>query len=339
MDKRIKPSGAQLAAQSDPVTLEAAEWMLELQSRTLSEDRLAAWHVWLAADARHRQAFDRLQTVQECLDAIPQLPWPTDSEVEADAGSPVLPGAARGILSRYRLALAAGVAALAIGVSFALYLNRGASQSDVIETAVGELRRVPLADGSTVTAGGRSRVAVQFDGARRDVRLESGEAFFEVARDPSRPFVVRAGDAAIKAIGTAFNVRRTGAHTIVAVAEGVVEAAGPAGTARLSAGQQIRLGPKSTPAPIAMAPDAVAAWRERQRQYRAEPLADVVADLARYSTRHIVIQDERIGQLAVTGTVFEREIDKWLNSLEGALPVQVRTDADGTVRISALPAN
>ncbi len=315
----------------DPVALQAADWMLELQDRGVGEQRLAAWQAWLAEDPRHRQAFDRLQTVQECIDALPKLPWPSAMQLAAE-----MPQPAR-VTNKPRLALAASVVVLLTGT--VLYVGTdlmpSGAHNRAIETTVGELRRVPLSDGSTLTAGGHSRLTVQFAATRREIRLEQGEAFFEVASDPVRPFVVHAGDTTVRALGTAFNVRRTGTHTVIAVAQGLVEARSPAGVTQLMAGQQLRLGPQLPPKTITMASTAVASWREGQRQYRAEPLADVIADLARYSTRRISIEDEAIGELAVTGTVFERDIDKWLNSLESALPVEVRTDTDGTVRIEA----
>lgn len=332
------------AARQNPLALKAAEWMLELQGREVSDERLAAWQLWLAEDVRHQQAFDQLQAVQECIDGIHHLPWPTDEEVETDRSAShsfVNRSAfAAGVASSFRRFSIAAAAALAIGFSAFLYVKRDAwltdAQTTVIETSVGELRRIPLTDGSMLTADGRSRIAVQFDDAARVIELKEGEAFFQVAKDPVRPFVVHAGDATITAIGTSFNVRRSGNHVTVAVAEGAVETTTSIGRSRLSAGQQARFGADPSPQPVPMAPEAVAAWRDGQRQYRGELLADVVADLARYSTRRIAIQDENVGRLTITGTVFEGDIDKWLVSLESALPVQVYTAEDGVTRIKSL---
>jgi transmembrane sensor len=325
---------------ADDATRQAACWMLELESPDLTDERLAAWQAWLSADTRNQHAFDRLQKVQECIRAARQLPWPSDEEVAADSRRMTWSSALLQTTHRYRLALAASIAAVAIGMATWIWiaedLRSARDESHVIRTTIGELRRVPLEDGSTLTLGGLSRIEVQFDPGRRDVRLEQGEAFFEVAKDPARPFVVHSGDIEIKAIGTAFNVRQLGKRTVVSVSEGIVEARHGDRTARLAAGEQMRLGQgDSEPEPVAMARGTVGAWRAGQRQYRAEPLADVVADLERYSMSRIVIEDEHAARLTITATVFERDIDKWLVSLGSALPVRVDTDADGTVRIAS----
>jgi transmembrane sensor len=332
----------------DAVTLQAAEWMLDLQGRDVSEERLAAWHLWLARDARHRQAFDDLQRIQESMDAMPRAPWPTAAEIEADRDAratdchPAVHHSAGRSHGYWRgFALVAALAAIVAGATYIGWQTWRGRQTtaNVIQTSVGELRRVTLADGSVLTAGARSRVAVRFAAANRDVQLEAGEAFFEVAPDATRPFVVHAGDTMVTAIGTAFNVRRSRDRVIVAVADGTVVATGTGGTAQLSAGEQKRFGSDVNPNAVHIAPVAIAAWRSGLLEYRSEPLADVVADLARYSSRRIVIEDPRAGALAVTGTVFEREIDKWLNSLGTALPVEVRTDVEGTVHIDAIQAD
>ena len=322
------------STRDDPIALQAAEWLLELQRRDITEERLAAWHTWLDEDTRHKQAFDRLQVVQECIDAAQSLPWPTDEDVASDvSGLAIAPRPARQGLLRIALAAAAALAALAIGV--AAYHGLGWHHDLVVATSVGELRRVQLADGSTVTLGGRSRIAVDMRSGAREVALSRGEAFFEVAKDATRPFTVRAGDAAITAVGTAFDVRRGGERVITAaVPEGAVNVKrDQQSVVSLTAGQQARLAPRQALPAILPAPETAAGWREGRRQYLAEPLADVIADLGRYSTRRIVIDDDSAGQLAITGAVFERDIVKWLRSLQTALPVDVRTDSDGTVHV------
>src|SRR5690606_20513701 len=92
---------------------------------------------------------------------------------------------------------------------------------------VGEVRRIALDDGSYMLLNTDSLAVIQFSEARRDVRLEKGEALFEVAKDPQRPFVVNAGDLTVKAVGTAFVVRREDSSVEVTVTEGVVEVARP----------------------------------------------------------------------------------------------------------------
>ena len=345
----------------DPVLTEAAEWILELQARDVSEERIAAWQRWLSEDPAHRQAFDRLQAVQDCIADARTLAWPSEQEVAADTYDGAVP------VSMHRSApvpvtrtprpmgspwagwmLAAG--ALAAGVTAPVIMSFHDSDLTLasllhrttLVTGIGELRRVRLVDGSTVTIDGDSRITIDIESRERDIALERGEAFFEVAKDAHRPFVVRAGMTTIRAVGTAFDVRRAGEDVTVAVAEGVVEVRGGQGAtqsgsdepaARVAAGQQLRLQPQHATPAMPLAADAVAGWREGRRQYLAEPLADVIADLSRYSKRRIVIKDAVAGRLAITGAVFERDIGPWLESLPAALPVEVTELPDGTVEI------
>lgn len=342
----------------DAVTRRAAEWLLEVERRDVDIDKIAAWQEWLAEDPWHKEAFDRLQAIQECIDNVQDVPWPTDSEVVADetpesgvfrTRESAMKGgtSARRGQRRYWIGAAAASVALAVFLASNTFDSRQLRpmSSDVVETSTGELRRVQLPDGSMVTVGGRSRIGVEFSGIERRVRLHSGEAYFEIAKETNRPFLVQAGAASIRAVGTAFDVRRTAANGVtVAVAEGVVEMidtirpaeSNTASTAmRIAAGQQLKWSPSQPPLRVALAPDSVAAWREGRRQYLAEPLADVIADLARYSTRRISIDDPEVGKLSITGAVFEQDIDRWLASLEAALPVSVRMQADGSARIVA----
>jgi transmembrane sensor len=213
----------------------------------------------------------------------------------------------------------------------------------VVETAFGENRDVPLSDGSVVSAGAQSVLWATLTSESREVTLERGEAFFRVAKDPDRPFIVKVGTTTVTAVGTAFNVRRAGERAVVSVAEGTVKVdvqahqqRTVARTARLSVGQQLSIDAADGGASIQTV-DAIgiAAWREGRLQYRKEPLRSVVADVTRYSARDIVIANPQIADLQITGTVFANDVDSWLKGLETALPVRVVRGPDGSVRLES----
>jgi transmembrane sensor len=222
----------------------------------------------------------------------------------------------------------------------------------VVETASGENRDVQLGDGSVVSAGAQSVLWATLSDEAREVTLERGEAFFRVAKDPTRPFIVKVGTTTVAALGTAFNVRRAGERVVVGVAEGIVKvdarvAAAQSNvqahqqgtvvrTARLTVGQQLSIDATDGSASIQLV-DAigVAAWREGLLQYRNEPLRSVIADLTRYSARAIVIANPQIADLRITGTVFASDVDSWLQSLETALPVRVVWAPDGSARLES----
>jgi transmembrane sensor len=186
---------------------------------------------------------------------------------------------------------------------------------------------------------------------RREITLERGEAYFHVAKDSARPFIVRAGNTRVAAVGTAFNVRRAGKRIVVAVAEGVVKvdaqgaaqahpAREPARSARLGVGEQLSINGVDGSVDLqVVAPGGIAAWREGLLQYRNEPLQSVIADVARYSARDIVIADAAAADLRVTGTVFTNDVEGWIQGLEAALPVRAVRMPDGVVRLESSARN
>lgn len=247
--------------------------------------------------------------------------------------------------------IAAAVAAVSVlGITlyqFGPWENVDApTQLAVFETAAAEHRDVLLADGSRVSLGGRSLISVSFTEARRNVVLERGEAYFDVAENPRRPFVVHAGSKSIRAVGTAFNVAKHDDQVTVTVTEGRVIVAEPetaipvnqaaADTRSLVAGQEARYDASTTELPVKQVDTSVAiAWRDGMLKYMAEPLSAVVRDVNRYSAETVVVIDADVGRLSFTGTVFQNAIDDWLSSLEQAFPVEVDAQANGDIHIRA----
>jgi transmembrane sensor len=333
-------------AEQDNLLQEAAQWCLELSGGEVSAERIAQWQQWLAASEAHREAFDRIQSTWCAIDrsAGGTVPWPTDSEVASDTydGSvPVSVWRERGVqLTEQRrrpwmfVGLAgaiAGVAALAI-VPVSRFIQPTPPAVTVIETRSGENRDVKLGDGSIVTAGAESMLWATLTRDAREVTLERGEAFFHVAKDSERPFVVKVGATKVAAIGTAFNVRRAGERVVVAVAEGIVEV----DERQLGVGHQLSINTVGGGASVQIV-DAtrIAAWREGLLQYRNEPLRAIISDVIRYSTQEIVIADPQIADLRMTTTVFTNDVDSWLQGLEAAAPVRVVRTADGSAHLEA----
>ncbi len=355
----------QARLEQDALLRTATEWFFELRSNEISVERIGEWQRWLAADAGNRQAFERVESFWRMGSQAVTMHWPTDAEVAADTydGNDGISEWRRSSHRRrlvhtagLRRALAAGVAVAVIALALTAFMQWPrwraalAGEAEVaVKTTVGETRTLPLPDGSTVAVGGNTALTATFASTAREVTLERGEAFFHVAKEAARPFTVRAGNAAITAIGTAFNVRRAGGRVVVAVSEGAVRvatqrsnASGTLGVApaHLEAGQQLRVAATNEVAQVAPVDTAaVAGWRQGRLQYLDEPLETVVADLARYSTRDIRIADARVARLRVTGIVFEQNIDGWLASLQATFPVQVIREADGAVRLKSAAVN
>jgi transmembrane sensor len=319
------------------LSLQAGAWLIELESPDVAVERIAEWQQWMAADEMHRRAYEALQFTWQKMDGIRIPAWPNDIEVQADTYVP-----SRSVSgwqsqtaprrpSRRFAPLAAAAAITVIGIGAWLAMPLFSSARMTVETAIGQTRELQLSDGSRVFVGAGSLLTASLGDKRRDIVLERGEAYFEVAKDPLRPFRVEAGDTAVTAIGTAFNVRRTGTQVVVTVSEGEVAV----DDERLKAGQQLVTASARRTSPVeSVAPAAVASWREGRLQFSGEPLSSVVVDINRYSTRRIEITDPGVADLRVTGTVSAGNIESWLKSLEKSLPVQVGTGEDGVLRLS-----
>jgi transmembrane sensor len=319
---------------AEQILKEAGEWLLDLQSADVSVERIAAWQQWMGSSERHVRAFDQLQRTWALADGLAspaaKAPDPAWAPAEGARRPELLSG-----MRRY--ALAASVAAVALVAALWGAMDRPV----VLQTPIGSKEVVELADGSRVSVGAASRLRVEIDEARRRVDLDRGEAFFDVARDASRPFTVHAGRASITAVGTAFNVSKAGEQVIVGVSSGSVavkwerpSAAGaPDAGARalLGAGQRLILnastGSSEEVEPIAL--PAVAGWREGRLRYAGDTLERVIADANRYLRDPIVIEDPSIATLRVTGTVAEENLEAWVASLQTALPVELVKDVEG----------
>jgi transmembrane sensor len=335
-------------AERDPIHETAADWFTRLQDPHLSLDDTLNWQSWIAADERHARAFHRIEETWQRFRGLPRPQLMTREELGADLYDGSVPirdhadtfnrvPAQRTRFARRsvaRLALAASFIAAVIGASAIWYLN---NSGVTFETAVGENRRIHLEDGSSVTLGGHTRVKVAFESHVRHLTLERGEALFTVAKDPSRPFSVRAGSALVTAVGTAFNVRRTDDRVVVAVVEGrvIVEPKKHAATQRpkpLNAGDSATIGGAGIESSQRLQDSATAiAWQTGRLAFEREPLRYVLDDVNRYAAKPIEMGDESVGNLKITGTVLSDNIDGWVASLESAFELRVIDEGDRIV--------
>jgi len=195
-------------------------------------------------------------------------------------------------------------------------------------TGIAQTRQVDLVDGSHLFIGAKSAVAVRVDDHRREVDLQRGEAFFEVAKDRHRPFIVRAGDTVIRVVGTKFNVSRIGDEVRVNVLEGRVEVRKRPLVPFVSAAPERVLTRDQTPSAV-----EPGAWREGRMVYLEAPLRDVVADANRYSSHPIRLDGDEVGDLRVTVTFRTATVDDLIDNLGRGLPIRVERQPDGSVVI------
>jgi transmembrane sensor len=275
---------------------EAAAWLARLQGDARTPAREAAFKDWLAADPAHQNAFERATDIWAALPGAAQL-------LEQPASRPASP--ARSHWQRLpvpQFALAVSVV-LAVGIGMFLMLARPSAYS----TAVGEQKVATLSDGSRIALNTDSSVEVRYDADERLVELDRGEAMFEVAHNSARPFIVRAGDKQVRAVGTSFVVRREGGEVIVTLLQGKVAVTDirPAATrpppTYLNPGDRLRA-PMEGPARIDAQPaDIATAWRRGQAMFSDTPLADAVTELNRYGGPRLVVDDPRLAGLPISG--------------------------------------
>lgn len=235
-------------------------------------------------------------------------------------------------------------------------------QRGLYSTDIGEQRSITLDDGSTIELNAKSRIRVRFTDQARDVDLMQGQALFHVAKDNARPFVVRSGEARVRAVGTEFDVYRRKSGTTVSVVEGQVAVSlndvstgspvspEPLGTGAarnppssnaaawgprllVSAGEQAVVTAQSAarlkPADVAIA----TAWTQRQIIFQGTPLSDVVEEFNRYNRKQMVIDDEALRPIRVSGVFSSTEPASLLRFLREQVHLAV-TESDGTLEIS-----
>ena len=315
----------------------ACEWFIELREQQESPDVVTAWLAWCHEDPRNREAFEEARRVWSVTGHANSL----SLGLRDDTATTVVGASRSRVRRRFKAGLAAALAATIAGVAILLPSVRvppGEGSASRLKTPVGVNREVALSDGSTVALGGHSRVVAKLDQQARRLDLASGEAYFKVARDPRRPFIVSAGPIRVTALGTEFNVRTGGEHVVVAVAEGVVQIDSTTGRTedtpraplRISAGETVSLNVLDASLQLAHAdPTSIASWQKGRLEFTRESLGAVIESVNRYSGRPIELTDRSLAELRFTGTVFTSRLNDWVQGLPEIFPVSVREEANG----------
>jgi transmembrane sensor len=263
---------------------EASAWLARLHGPR-GRDVEGPLHDWLRGDPAHQEAFERATELWEILPGAAEF----DKEPRTSALRRFMP-----------LAIAASVAVFA-GTGITVYLNR----APTFDTGTGEQRTATLDDGSRVALNTDSHITVTFDRDQRQVSLDQGEAIFDVAHDVARPFLVRAGEERIKALGTSFVVRRDGDRVRITLIRGKVEVTRmgerPRLLAVLTPGERVSVTREATPVLDRPALDAVTAWRRGELLFRDTPLSEAVAEVNRYGKERVVVTDARLAALPISG--------------------------------------
>ncbi|WP_206243474.1 FecR family protein [Novosphingobium terrae] len=279
---------------------DAASWLVQLREEPEDPALSAAFEQWRSVDPRHDEAFRQVQDTFAAIAPPPPIPDLPPSPLQRQ-GHNRLPPWRRLWRQGWAMAATATAAAVVLALFPALHLWLSADY----RTGSGQTTGLALADGSRVTLGPDSAIAVDLIGQQRKLRLLSGQAWFEVKHDAARPFQVVAGDVTATDLGTAFDVRMLGAVTAVDVQHGAVRVTDQAHVSTaphdLGAGQWLHMGSDHRAEAGLVNPQLIGAWRQGMVVARGRTISEVIEEIRPWYAGRIVLTSKALGQQRVSG--------------------------------------
>jgi transmembrane sensor len=319
---------------SQDIEAKAAEWLMRREQPPWSQADQAALDEWLNDSMSHKAAFWRLEHAWQMADRMGAL-----------SARDIAPRARRTDLPLKRWQAGALAVSLLLAIAFIGLHSRPTltpqPSVDTFDTEVGGHRIVPLVDGSRIELNTATILRTMISNERRDVWLDRGEAFFEVAHIEDSAFVVHAGPRMITVVGTQFSVRRDGDKITVAVVKGRVRVEDTTpresrATITVTQGDvAIGLGPSTmvVSKPVAAVEDKLA-WRDGRLVFNGTSLAEVAEDFNRYNRQQLLISDPSVAAIRISGTFKAANAEAFVRLLKEAYGLKVEVTADGKLKIS-----
>ncbi|MBL8270473.1 FecR family protein [Steroidobacter sp.] len=331
----------------EPISEQAGFWDTRLRSPDCTDEDRAHFAAWRDADPAHRAAFERLQTLLATLNA-----GLNRADVRGLRDNVVTAVERR---RRRKVWVAAACLALVVGGVATQALQPQLGGIDNVEsysTQIAQRSTVSLRDGSILELNAGSQIEVSFSEQRRSVRLLAGQAMFRVAKDPSRPFVVRAANREIVAVGTEFDVRLDASSVQVTLLEGKVnvdrsDARDPAHQSLLPGQQLTAVLNSAAIRPLGAAGNApdvqirevnverVTAWRDGRVFVDDQPLAAAIEEMNRYSQKQIVVHDAALAAVRVNGVFRAGDQEAFVAVLQSYFPVTVSSRGDAEIVLTS----
>ena len=328
---------------------QADAWIVALRRENVQPADLDKFAAWLSTDILHQQAWDNALTVWQTLGAISPLPLdallaadPVDAVRETHQPTSHQASKRNCFLANFSLDrlrqrwMPVAMACSLLLASALVAVFNAPPQSDFYSVAVGEYAEVVLADGSVVELNTDSAIEVTLTDHSREIELLKGEAFFAVAPDKSKPFIVAVAGATVRAVGTAFNIYKvSGESAVVAVTEGIVRIEEADGSSVSAA--QSRLVTADSALNIDLLrglSDAdvdtaqATAWRHGQLLFDSTPLTEAVAMLNRYLVQKVVVADTVPSSVRLSGTFSSRQKKETLLAVAQALSLELTPHGD-----------
>lgn len=321
--------------QPDPPQAQALQWLVAAQSGSFSPAQQQALQHWLAQSPAHQDAFLQARQLWQDIGLTDTLIFSAQLQTAParrtcwqwlQAGwqhliEPMRP---------WHLALTACFGLLLTALLWVGQQAQFEPDSQLYQSSYQGNHQITLPDGSVLSLSGRTAVLVRFSPEQRDLQLQYGAAHFQVAKDSARPFVVTADQLQVRAVGTAFTVRREG-DVKVAVDEGVVAVShhelSAAPSQRLQQGQQIQYSSRTGYSNIRPydATNALS-WRSGRLRYQQTPLAEVLAEVNRYRQTPIKLADASLAALPITATFTIDQSALLLDGLRVTHQLKIRQD-------------
>jgi transmembrane sensor len=333
----------------------------------------AAFETRLERDSAYADAYRRVEASWSSLDThaeSPQLMGYREEAIAYARKKSAGPWLKENRYTRRPWRAAAAAAGIALAIAAAWQLSPYGYTPGQYITGIGEQRIVDLEDHSRITLDAATRLQVRYTKDARLIDLKQGQAQFSVAKDPTRPFKVVAGNQTIIAVGTVFTVEYVDRKIHVAMMEGRVavvpektNAAAPdavlstssdstnvrvassknapsqadpqGGTIELSAGEELHVARDGHTVVTPKADlEAAIAWREGKVIIRTESLGEAVERLNRYSKLQIKISDEELANKHISGVFEAGDTQGFVSAVQRYLPVETDYSESNTVRLS-----
>lgn len=340
---------------------QAEDWLITIQGNEVSTFDMHRFEKWLMADKRHYHCFERVlrrwnqvselinseahRTLESNLNNARAIFRDTE-DAPAKRQTISFPHKVSRRFNTYKYAAMAACALFAFVAVFA-FQQANQTESRIFSASKGEMFTAELSDGSRIVLSGNTLIETTMMRNERHVRLLSGQAFFDIAKDENRPFYVDAGEARVKVVGTAFDVNKSSRHVRVAVEEGVVEVSkdvthesydNKVTTTQitLTRGQMVKTQNSkhadfSAVSEIAL--EDISPWKNGRLRYNDASLADITADANRFFKNRIVIASEGIDDLRITTSFKVEDIEKTFEDFAMVLPIRINKDSENNIFI------
>ncbi len=323
------------------VTETAARWHDRLSDAPTAHD-WRAFEEWRVASPHHAREYARVEAGFATVRSLADDPAMRALRQDVLAGLPASRGTGRKWMAAAGAALLMTGMALVAGYQHGFFEGRQSNLASTVQTfsaGTGQRKEITLEDGSNVMLDARSRIAVSYSAQERRIALLEGQALFTVAKGRPQPFVVSAGNQEITAHGTAFDVRIDPDVIHIALLEGAVEVRDPRRGAmpgiRMKpndlltvSGEKVRVGKVSENA-------GLTSWKEGLLQFDQIPLRQAVAEMNRYLDQPIVVADDRVGDIRISGSFPAGGVTAFAEAVQQSFPIRVTEDSKGRTVLGA----